>query len=99
MTASPSLVDQLPNERHRARVVLLAEPEERLLADARAGVGAGDAHEAVEGGRLGALGEDEGVVLAQRRLGEAGVEGVEVLELGAALAGPEQRLLAHLERL
>src|SRR5687767_14465887 len=84
-------------ERRYARVVRLAQPEDRLLLELLVGLGPGDLEELIHRRPLVPLGVDEDELLLHLPAGHLLVQGEELGARDVRLAGPEQRLLAQLD--
>src|SRR5688572_8072987 len=92
-----SLGDDLLEHFGRPRIIYLAEPEQRLLAELGVRILLGNVEQLVGSRAVTILRQHENQVLAKLPLGERVVERGEIRARGAALAGPKERLLPHLQ--
>src|SRR5947199_383122 len=94
-----SLVDDLQQHLRGARVVRLAQPEDRFLAELLVLLALRDLDQPVDRGRLVALRVHEDELLLHLPVLHAVVQTRELRQVPSGLAGPEERLLAHLDLL
>src|SRR3954470_15626241 len=94
------LVEQVEEELLHSRTLALAEPEDSLLAELRILLGASDLEQLVRRFRLAGLRvHEQHLVLHLGLAGELLVQRQQLLQLHAALAGVEERLLPGLDLL
>src|SRR5258706_6546112 len=90
---------EIGDELRHARVVLLHEPEQRLLSHLTIAVVAGNRHQRIGRAFLVALREYEDDMLTEPRLADVPVQRHDVRETGVPLSRPEHGLATHLDPL